>query len=149
MRECSRSVLGLPRLLDVTAPVAAPPYALASTGFAFPALAALAARAPIGGQRETVLACLVVARLVSAVAPPSILTIESLRERAEAARAWLGTHQLPQDVRGRLGQTANATGSGDATTVAAELEALVEAAGDALDAPSKAELARLITRLRS
>jgi len=42
---------------------AAPPYALAPTSFRFPALAALAGRAPLGGQREVVLAAYVVARL--------------------------------------------------------------------------------------
>ena len=50
-----------------------PPYALDAPAFPFPALAALAGRAPLGGQRETVLACFVAARLVrDSVGPEAI-----------------------------------------------------------------------------
>jgi hypothetical protein len=46
-----------------------PPYALEPLSFRFAALAALAGRAPIGGQREVALATYVVARLAHDAAP--------------------------------------------------------------------------------
>src|SRR5881396_4039624 len=46
-----------------------PPYALAPLSFRFAALATLAARAPIGGQREVALATYVAARLAHDAIP--------------------------------------------------------------------------------
>lgn len=114
----------------------------------FPSLAALAARAAAGEQRDTVLASLVVCRLAAALGPPAILSPEALRERADAARAWLVTHQLTGDLRGRFAQLINATGSGDPRSVAAELETVLESVRGALDAPAQNEVTRLIARLR-
>lgn len=128
--------------------LSAPPYALAAIPFAFPALVARAGRAQVGNGREAILACFVVARLAAAVGPPVALSAELLRERAEAARGWLGTQSIEQGLRTRLQRAIAATGTGDAATVAAELEALRVAVGSLLDPASSSELKRLADRIR-
>src|SRR5688500_148699 len=77
---------GGPRFVPVRAAAPAPPYALTTPSFEFPALASLAGRAPMGGEREVALACLVVARLAAGA---SALTSEVRGARAAAAKVWL------------------------------------------------------------
>jgi hypothetical protein len=89
-----------------------------------------------------------VARLASAVTGRTQLSPELLRERAEAARAWLGGHQLPPEARTALLRAINATGNGHPPAVAAEIEALAAALSGILDSRSIKELERLTATLR-
>jgi hypothetical protein len=89
-----------------------------------------------------------VARLASAVTAATLLSPELLRERGEAARAWLGGHQLSAEVRTALLRAINATGNGHPLAVAAEIDAVVAALSGVLDARSTKELERLTARLR-
>src|SRR5262245_54071178 len=75
----------------VPVPPSAPPYALASTPFRFPALAALAGRAPLGGQREVALATYLAARLAHDTLPERAVSPTTRTERAANARTWLST----------------------------------------------------------
>jgi hypothetical protein len=81
---------------------AQPPYALATTTFRFPALAALAGRAPLGGHREVALATYLAARLVHDMLPDRGISPAVRTERAASARTWLSTLALPAAVRPAL-----------------------------------------------
>jgi hypothetical protein len=123
------------------------PYSLASPVFRFRALAALAGRAALGGERETALALLLAARLAAALLPSDALPVASRAERAQAARGWLSSLTLPAGVRHALARVVDASGGDSLQAVAAALEKAVEAAGKTLDAASSAELAGLVREL--
>jgi hypothetical protein len=128
--------------------LAAPPYAVAPAQFPFPGLAALAGKAPVGGRRESVLGCVVAARLAAGTVPPTALEPELLRERADAARAWLTTQPIEQKLRALLQRAINAAGSGNRSAVAAELDALRTGAAEVLDGAAAEELLKLAERVR-
>lgn len=123
------------------------PYALATPVFPFPALTALAARSALGDTRETVLACLVGARLASATLPPYRLTSEQRQRRAAAAASWLGALTLPDDVRPALATLFAAAASASPPELGGALIAMRCATARALDGPSSAELLALAERL--
>lgn len=132
----------------MTAPLAAPPYALQSVELAYPGLAALAARAPVGGQREAALACITLIRLGLATVQPIELTTELRRERAEAARAWLSTLPLSASHRPLLTRAINATASATRAELAAEIDLVAEALDGVLDRAAIADLTAAAQRLR-
>jgi hypothetical protein len=123
-----------------------PPYAVRETPFRFPALAALAGRGQIGGDREVALAAFTTARLVNGLLPPNALSAPARASRALGARQWLSALALPPVLRTPFTRLADATGtpSGD---VRAALRAVIDAAAAVLDAPSRAELERLFSDL--
>ena len=118
----------------------APPYALATPFFRFRALAALAGRSPLGGDREVALATLLVARLALGALPPMALPQGARAARAAAARSWLASVALPAALRLPLARLVDATASIDRSGVGAALGAVVDAAAPHLDAPAIAEL---------
>jgi hypothetical protein len=132
----------------MTAPLAAPPYALAAVEFPCPGLAALVARAPIGAGREVVLACITVARLAAGAGLPSGLPQEIRRERAEAARAWLSTLAVEPLKRAVLLRAISATAVGSLRDIADELRAVAEELASTLDQAATEDLARIAERLR-
>jgi hypothetical protein len=132
----------------MTVTLASPPYALAPAEFQFPALAALAARIPVGGEREAVLGCITLARLASALLPPIELSGELRRERAEGARVWLLSLPLDQTLRSLILRAINATASATRAELAAEIDLIRERMEGALDPASTAELVRLTGELR-
>ncbi|HEX6251086.1 MAG TPA: hypothetical protein VFZ56_06620 [Gemmatimonadaceae bacterium] len=132
----------------MTVTLASPPYALAPVEFQFPALAALAARVPVGGEREAVLACITLGRLASALLPPVELSSELRRERAEGARIWLLSLPLEPTIRALLLRAINSTASATRAELAAEIELIRERLEGALDAASGGELQRLTGELR-
>ncbi len=117
------------------------------TPFRFPALAALAGRGQIGGDREVALAAFATARLVSGVLPPNALAAPARLARATAARHWLSALTLPAAMRAPFARLADATGNGDLPAVQTALRAVIDAAQRGLDAPSRAELERLLADL--
>lgn len=125
-----------------------PPYALVPPVFRFRALAALAGRASLGGERETALAVLMAARLASAMLPPDSLPLEARSERAQAARTWLSSLALPAGVRPALVRVVEASAGESADAVAASMERAVEGVTRLLDPPSTTELAMLVRALR-
>jgi hypothetical protein len=117
-----------------------------TTSFRFPAIAALAGRAPLGGQREVALGAFLVARLADDAAPERGLSEASRAERAALGRTWLSTLALPPAVRQSLTAAIDASALGP-QAVAESLRALIVATTGMLDARSRTELERLATSL--
>lgn len=115
--------------------------------FRFPALAALAGRRPLGGEREVVLAALVCAHLVVGVLPEHALPTDTRARRTTAARAWLATMALPAAARAPVARVIDACGRDDPSAVQQTLRALIDGIGRSLDAAARRELERLGTQL--
>jgi hypothetical protein len=126
--------------------VSRPPFALDATNFRFPALAALAGRMPLGGQREVALATYLAARLAHDVLPARGLSDEVRSERAAGAKTWLSTLALPAPVRPALAQLLEST-SGPPGRAAEAVRAVMAAASGVLDARARTELDQLATSL--
>jgi hypothetical protein len=121
-----------------------PPYAVSPPAFPFPALAAGAGQAPLGGVREVLLACFVAARLShdaldrgAGAIPPSLR-----RARAQGARTWLGSLAVPAGVRGPVGKLIDATAGEDLTALRGCLAAVITVTAPHLDRASRSELER-------
>ena len=119
-----------------------PPYALAPTPFRFPALASLAGRAPLGGDREVVRATYLAARLAHDALADRGIAQPVRAERAVHAKSWLATLSLPASIRPALAKLMDASG-GDGKAVGAALRAVIGATSSRLDPPGRAELNRL------
>jgi len=120
--------------------VPSPPYALASPRFRFRALAALAGRSSLGGDREVALATLLAARLVVGALPPQPLPQGVRITRANGARAWLAALALPVALRQSLARLVDATTSVDRDGLAPALRTVIDAGTPQLDALAVAEL---------
>jgi hypothetical protein len=117
-----------------------PPYALSAPPFRFPALAALAGRGQLGGDREVALAAFVTARLVVGVLPPNALSAPARATRAAAGRQWLAALALPAVMRGPFSRLVDATAGTDRAALTAALRAAIDAAAPALDGAARSEL---------
>jgi len=126
--------------------LAAPPYALAPTSFRFPALAALAGRAPLGGQREVVLAAYVVARLAHDTLAERGVSPETRIDRAAHARTWLATLALPAPARAALQRSIEASAA-ESRAAAEAMTGVMKSIDTFLDPPSRMELGQLIAVL--
>jgi hypothetical protein len=129
--------------------MATPPYALDAPAFRFRALAALAGRASLGGEREAALATLLAARLVAGALAPDRLPVELRAARAQAARGWLGALALPAGQRAAIARVIDASGGESLAPIAPSIERLRDALTRHLDAASLAELATLERALRN
>jgi hypothetical protein len=126
------------------APPPRAPYALEPVPFPFPALAALAGRAGMGGPREVALACLVVARLVAeSCGRTAALSDDQRQERALGARQWLSSAAVPAGVRSALVRLADASGGADRAVMGAALDSVIAVTANHLDPAARLELARL------
>lgn len=123
------------------------PYALATPVFPFRALAGLAAKAPLGGARESALAVLVAARLVTAAVAPALLPAPARRKRADAARLWLSAVALPAAVRSAVGRLVDLSASEDVKAIALGVAKVTEVTAPYLNRNARSELERLATRL--
>jgi hypothetical protein len=120
------------------------PYSLEPTAFPFPALANLAGRAPLGGQREIVLACLLVARVVAdARSGNGLLTLEQRRARAREVSDWLAATTIPANIRTALTRLAEGTSSEDQAQSSAALHSVMMITANHLDPAARLELGRL------
>jgi uncharacterized membrane protein len=124
-----------------------PRFALEEPLFPFPALAAAAGRATLGGPREITLACLMAARMAALLLKPFDTPSEAHRERADKARHWVGTLSLPAAIRNAALKAVEATGTGDVDLTGAALDRLLAVAAATLDPASRDELSRLAERL--
>lgn len=120
-----------------------PPFALAVPVFRFRALAALAARAQLGGPREVAIACYLAARLALAMAGPAPLSPDARAGRAAAARAWLSSLALPAGVRLPLARLIDQTGGTDPAAVAHALARVTDITAKYLDPGALLELQQL------
>lgn len=127
-------------------PLNHPPYVLSPTAFRFPALAALAGRAPLGGHREVVLAAYLAARLADDSLPERGLARTVRAERAGHARAWLSTLALPASVRPALGVLVEASG-GEWTSLSSAIRTVMTVTSSFLDPSARLELDKLAASL--
>jgi hypothetical protein len=123
-----------------------PPFSLAPTTFRFPALAALAGRAPLGGQREVALATYMAARLADDVIPDRGIEAEVRTQRAGAAKSWLSNLALPAPIRPALARLIEASG-GDRRGAAEAVRAVMTVTSSLLDARGRSELENLAAAL--
>jgi hypothetical protein len=115
--------------------------------FRFRSLTAAAGRAALGGDRETLIACLQLGRLCAGILPPYELSREVTLERTEHTRQWLASIAVPSGIRSTaFGIFGGLTGH-DRARCALAFEDLVKAAFAQLDEPSRAELNALIHEL--
>ena len=129
-----------------------PPQPLAFRTLPFRALASLAARSPMGGEREVVLGCFMAARLIAFAAHETdtrAASDESRSHRAAAARTWFAGLALPATLRTLFAKLVDATAGNDRAEMARLLSAMNEAVGPLLDEPAHAELERLATMVSS
>jgi hypothetical protein len=115
--------------------------------FPFPALAAHAAVAPLGRDREVAMACLLTARLVAGTLPPLSFTVEVRRARTAGARAWLTSHQLSGGVRAGFERLFDATADESPTALARPLRVVLEMSAPKLSEAARMELAGLLARV--
>jgi hypothetical protein len=124
-----------------------PRFALATPVFRFRALTAAAGRAALGGDRETLIACLQLGRLCAGILPPFELTRDVTLERTENTKQWLASLAVPSGIRSTaFGIFGGLTGH-DRARCALAFEDLVKAAFAQLDESSRAELNGLIHEL--
>ena len=126
----------IPRVL------ATPPYSLATPSFRFPALAALAGRAPVGGDRELVLSCLMSVRLAAGAVGPNPLPVVVRVERSANAKTWLASLALPVPARVPFTRLADAAAGEDIAPLRAALQRVISACTPVLDAASRQEAER-------
>jgi hypothetical protein len=117
--------------------------------FRFPALAALAGRAPIGGQREVALAVYVAARLADDAVPDRALPTSIRAERATGARNWLASATLPQTVRAPLMKLIVRSAGDDSGATGGAVRAVLAAATTHLSPAVRSELTTLATSLEA
>jgi hypothetical protein len=110
-------------------------------------VAALSARASLGGDRETVLACLQLGRLCAGILPPYDMSGEQLLQRTENTRQWLSSLAVPSGIRSTAFGIFGALSGLDRARCAEALLDLVKAASGQLDEASRAELTALIQEL--
>lgn len=126
---------------------ALPPYALTAPVFRFPALAALAGRRPLGGEREIALGALLCAHLAAGALPTCAFPIDVRERRAAGARTWLGALALPAAVRASVARVIESSARSDPGALQQSLRSLADIAGRALDAPARGELEALAALL--
>lgn len=120
-----------------------PPYALAQPGFPLRSLAALAARAALGGPRETLLAVMQAARMAEGAAGLHPLPEAQRRARANAARAWLAALALPASPRQTISRVIEASAGSNRDALAAAWDAVVQLITPGADLGARAELRRV------
>jgi hypothetical protein len=109
---------------------------------------AAAARAPIGGERETLLGVLMAARLATGLCPDQPLPAATRSARAESARSWLASVTLPAKLRTAI-LRCFASSEGQSPQGAAEsLVALLGLVPTPLERTARRQVSRLLEGLQ-
>ncbi len=124
-----------------------PRYALATPAFRFRALTALSGRASLGGDRETLVACIQLGRLCAGILPPYEMTREITLERTENTKQWLSSLAVPSGIRSTAFGIFGALSGLDRARCAIAFTDLVKAAAGQLDEAARAELNALLVEL--
>jgi hypothetical protein len=124
-----------------------PRFALTTPIFRFRALTTLSGRASLGGDRETLVACLQLGRLCAGILPPYELPREVVLERTENTKQWLSSLAIPSGVRSTAFGIFGALSGLDRARCAIAFADLVKAASAQLDEASRAELNTLLLEL--
>jgi hypothetical protein len=115
--------------------------------FRFRALAGLAGRRQLGGDREVAVAAFVAARLAAAALLPAPLAADARTARVAGARAWLAAVAVPAPARAPLVRVIDASGRDDSAALAAAVRALTDAVSRCLDGAARRELDTLAKEL--
>ena len=118
------------------------PFALDTPVFSFKALAALAARAPIGTARDIAIVAFTTARMADEVRPGG-LSLEERQARALSARKWISTLSVAEPARKAFLDLIGATEQ-DGPATAAALRRVIEITAPQLDPAGRSELERLV-----
>jgi hypothetical protein len=129
-------------------PDAPTPFAPARAAFPFPGLVATAARAPLGGPRESLTGVVLVARLAQGMRLPHPLLVDTRRARAEAAKGWLSAFSLPAKTKQQLLRAIAASAQGDRSVMADAVGGVTDVTAAYLDKVARSELAQLAESLR-
>ena len=124
-----------------------PRYTLTTPVFRFRALTALSGRASLGGDRETLVACLQLGRLCAGILPPFAISRELMMERTENTKQWLSSLAVPSGIRSTAFGIFGALSGLDRARCAIACTDLVKAASGQLDEAARAELNALIQEL--
>ena len=124
-----------------------PRFALNTPVFRFRALTTLSGRASLGGDRETLVACLQLGRLCAGILPPYELPREVVLERTENTKQWLSSLAIPSGIRSTAFGIFGALSGLDRARCAIAFTDLVKAASAQLDEASRAELSMLLLEL--
>jgi hypothetical protein len=124
-----------------------PRYTLATPAFRFRALTALSGRAALGGDRETLVACIQLGRLCAGILPPYEMSRDMTVERTENTKQWLSSLAVPSGIRSTVFGIFGALNGFDRARCAIAFTDLVKAASAQLDEASRAELAVLLQEL--
>jgi len=124
-----------------------PRYTLATPAFRFRALTALSGRASLGGDRETLVACLQLGRLCAGILPPYEMTRELVLERTESTKQWLSSLAIPSGIRSTAFGIFGALNGFDRARCAIAFVDLVKAASAQLDEAARMELNALVAEL--
>jgi len=124
-----------------------PRFALTTPVFRFRALTTLSGRASLGGDRETLVACIQLGRLCAGILPPYELSREIILERTENTKQWLSSLAIPSGIRSTAFGIFGALSGLDRARCAIALTDLVKAASAQLDEASRAELNTLLLEL--
>src|SRR5258707_12813826 len=124
-----------------------PRFALATPHFRFRALAALAGRGALGGDREVALACLVVARLACGMLAPFDIQAADAKSRSAATKQWLSVLSLPSSIRIPLAHVADSVSTGNPTSTSVALERMLVAVSRNIDEASAGEIRAIVAEL--
>lgn len=125
------------------------PLALSVPVFPMRSLAQCAARAGLGGPRETLLGVIQAARLVDGMAGRHPLPDALRRTRAGAARSWLAALAMPAAARQAIGRTIDASAGDNLAALAEAWDAVVQVAMPLLDLSARNELRRISARVHA
>ena len=128
---------------------ASPPFAPVRATFPCPALLTAAARAALGGARESLLGSVMAVRLGTGLRPPFPLSASVRTARAAAARSWLGALTIPAKTRTALHRAFAASAGTDLAQVADALAQVTDVTSPHLDRGARSELVRLVEGLRA
>ncbi|HEX6814048.1 MAG TPA: hypothetical protein VF102_00135 [Gemmatimonadaceae bacterium] len=118
--------------------------------FPFPALAAQAGRAPLGGTREVALACLMAARLaMNARCAAAELSRRANAHRTNSARSWFASLAIPPAVRAACMRLTDACVRAEPQEIGSALAGVLGAARRHLDNAGAEEIDRTIASLRA
>jgi hypothetical protein len=126
-----------------TIPTPRAPYSLEPCTFAFPALASLAGRAPLGGPRELALACFLASRILRDSVDADDLTAEQLQHRVQGAKHWLGSAAIQAPARSALVRLVEASFTRDRNAILTAFEVVMTVTANQLDQGARLELVRL------
>lgn len=129
--------------------IALPPYALTPPAFRFRSLVALAERLPLGGERETVLATFIGARLLWDWRGAGALELPATEARAHGARHWLQAQSLPAATRALFPQLTEAVARDDVPAAVATWERALVLVARLVDGAARTEFKALATRLKA